>query len=203
MNVTAPLNRLKTNAVRIGIYLPVGAVARLQAELTGLNRARVERLINDLIDRGAKRLRTPETAVHPISDSSPPGNKKMAPSSVSSRAFESARVTIPDDPSRLPIKSYDSLGVEEIRARLDGLTQTDLARLYGYERAHQDRTIVVEAIEARILDLPIQAYDSLKAPEIMRRLDGLDADDLELLQKYESATKRRSTVISRIESLLQ
>jgi hypothetical protein len=83
------------------------------------------------------------------------------------------------------------------------LTQTDLARLYGYERAHQDRTIVVEAIEARILDLPIPAYDSLKAPEIMRRLDGLDADDLELLQKYESATKRRSTVISRIESLLQ
>jgi hypothetical protein len=202
VNVTAPLNRLKTNAVRIGIYLPVGAVARLQAELTGLDRARVERLINDLIDRGAKRLRTSEATVRPISDSSP-GNKKKAPSSVSSRAFESARVTIPDDPSRLPIKSYDSLGVEEIRPRLDGLTQTDLARLYGYERAHQDRTIVVESIEARILDLPIAAYDSLKAPEIMRRLDGLDADDLELLQKYESATKRRSTVISRIESLLQ
>jgi hypothetical protein len=203
VNVTAPLNRLRTNAVRIGIYLPVGAVARLQAEITGLNRGRVERLINDLIDRGAQRLRTPEAAVRPISDSSPPGNKKKAPSSVSSRAFESARVTIPDDPSRLPIKSYDSLGVEEIRARLDGLTQTDLARLYGYERAHQDRTIVVEAIEARILDLPIPAYDSLKAPEIIRRLDGLDADDLELLQRYESATKRRSTVISRIESLLQ
>jgi hypothetical protein len=203
VNVPAPLNRLKTNAVRIGVYLPVGAVARLQAEITGLNRARVERLIDDLIDRGAKRLGTSQAAVRPISDLSPPVNKKKVPSSGSSGAFESARVTIPDDPSRLPIKSYDSLVIDELRARLDGLTQTDLARLYGYERAHRDRPDVVDAIKARILDLPIPAYDLLKASEIARRLDGLDADELELLLKYESATKRRSTVTSRIESLLR
>jgi hypothetical protein len=204
VKVTAPLSRLKTNAVRIGIYLPVGVMARLQAELTGLNRARVEGLINDLIDRGARQLGASEDADRPpTSDSSPTGNKRTGPSTVSNRAFDSARVTIPDDPSRLPIKSYDSLGVDEIGDRLDGLTQTDLARLYGYERAHQDRNTVVDAIEARILDLPIPAYDALKASEILQRLDGLDAEELELLQTYESATKRRSTVISKIESLLQ
>jgi hypothetical protein len=204
VNVSVPWNRLKTSAVRIGIYLPVGAMARLQAELTGLNRARVERLIDDLIDRGARRLGTSEAAVTPpTSRASPAGNKRSAPSMVSNRSFDSARVTIPDDPRGLPIKSYDSLGVDEIEDRLDGLTQTDLARLYGYERAHQDRTTVVDAIEARILDLPIPAYDLLKASEILQRLDGLDAEELELLQTYESVTKRRSTVISKIESLLQ
>lgn len=204
MNLTGPWNRLKTSAVRIGIYLPVGAVARLQAELSGLNRARVERLIDDLMDRGSRRLGGSDAAFRPpTSGSSPPGNKRSAPSTVPNRAFDSARVTIPDDPRGLPIKSYDSLGVDEIGDRLDGLTQTDLARLYGYERAHQDRSTVVDAIEARILDLPIPAYDALTASEILQRLDGLDAEELELLQTYESATKRRSTVISKIESLLQ
>lgn len=203
MNVIAPLNRLKTSAVRLGVYLPVGAVARLQAELSGLNRARVERLVDDLIDRGARRLGTSEGATRrPVLDS-PTDDKGSAWNTAPNRAFDSARVTIPDDPRRLPIKSYDSLGVDEIGDRLDGLTQTDLARLYGYERAHQDRTTVVDAIEARILDLPIPAYDSLKASEVLRRLDGLDAEELELLQTYESATKRRTTVISKIESLLQ
>ena len=76
MKVTAPLSRLKTSAVRIGIYLPVGVMARLQAELTGLNRERVERLIDDLIDRGARRLGASEDADRPpTSDSSPTGNK--------------------------------------------------------------------------------------------------------------------------------
>jgi hypothetical protein len=202
VNVIAPMNRLKTSALRIGVYLPVGAMARLQAELRRLDRARFERLVGDLIDRGARRLGSSEDAA-PRATSSAVDNKGKAPSTVPNRAFDSARVTIPDDPRRLPIKSYASLGVEGIRDRLDGLTQTDLARLYGYERAHQDRSAVVDAIEARILDLPIPAYDSLKASEILRRLDGLDAEELELLQTYESATKRRSTVISKIESLLQ
>jgi hypothetical protein len=202
VNVVAPLNRLKTSAVRIGVYLPLGAVARLQAELTQLNRARVGRLVDDLIDRGAQRLGSSEGPPRRPALSAN-DNKVRASSTGSNQAFESARVTIPDDPRRLPIQSYDSLGVEEIGNRLDGLTQTDLARLYGYERAHQDRTAMVDAIEARILDLPIPAYDALKASEILRRLDGLDAEELELLQTYESATKRRSTVISKIESLLQ
>ena len=228
MKVTAPLNRLTTRAVRLGVYLPVGALLRLRAELAGLDRARVERLLDDLIDRGAERLGTPEALDRRdgrrtdltdgealgLTDSealdrrdgdhpSPSRRKRRVTPRSSSSALESARVTIPEDPNDLPISSYDSLESSDVEDRLEALTQTDLAQVYGYERAHRDRPTVVNAIEARIVDLPIPAYDSLKVAEIVRRLDALDAEELEVLRAYEGRTKNRSTVVSQIESLLK
>jgi hypothetical protein len=255
MKVTAPFNRLTTRAMRLGVYLPVGALLRLRAELAGLDRARVERLLDDLIGRGAERLGTPEAldrrdgqrtdlpdgaALHltdgeasdrrdgrrtdlpnlpegealDLTDGGtldrrdgehpPPSRRKrrVTPRS-SSSALESARVMIPEDPNDLPISSYDSLEASDVEDRLEALTQTDLAQVYGYERAHRDRATVVNAIEARIVALPIPAYDSLKVTEILRRLDALDADELEVLRTYEGRTKNRSTVVSKIESLLK
>jgi hypothetical protein len=252
MKVTAPLNRLTTRAMRLGVYLPVGVLLRLRAELAGLDRARVERLLDDLIGRGAERLGTPEAldrrdgrrtdltdgdaldltddeASHrrdgqrtdltdgdalDLTDSeasdrrdgdhpSPTRWKKRVTPRSSSSALESARVTIPEDPNDLPISSYDSLESSDVEDRLEALTQTDLAQVYGYERAHRDRPTVINAIEARIVDLPIPAYDSLKVAEILRRLGALDAEELEVLGAYEGRTKNRSTVVSQIESLLK
>ena len=208
----------------------------MRAELAGLDRARVERLLDDLIGRGAERLGTPEALDRRdgrrtdltdgvaldftdgealgLTDSeasdrrdgdhpSPTRRKRRVTPRSSSSALESARVTIPEDPNDLPISSYDSLESSDVEDRLEALTQTDLAQVYGYERAHRDRPTVVNAIEARIVDLPIPAYDSLKVAEIVRRLDALDAEELEVLRAYEGRTKNRSTVVSQIESLLK
>ena len=244
MNVTAPLNRLTTRAMRLGVYLPVGVLLRLRAELAGLDRARVERLLDDLIGRGAARLGTPEALdrrdgeAMDLTDGealdltegealdltdgegldlthgealdrrdgehlSPSRRKSQITPRSTLSAFESTRVTIPDDPNDLPVSSYDSLEAEDVEDRLEALTLTDLAQVYGYERAHRDRPTVVNAIEARIVDLPIPAYDSLEVAEILRRLDALDADELEVLRAYEGRTKNRPTVVSKIESLLK
>jgi hypothetical protein len=204
MNLTEPLHRLGAGAVRVGIYLPIGLLSRLRSELATVDRARVERLVNELIDRGEQQLGRRETEVRTESNySSDSVGVRSASRPSSSSAFESARVTIPHDPGDLPIVGYDSLASEEIVERLNRLTQMDLARVYGYERAHQDRESVVTAIEARIVDLPIPAYDSLTASQIRRRLDDLDAEQLERLRQYETATKNRSTVISKVDQLLE
>lgn len=50
----------------------------------------------------------------------------------------------------LPIARYDSLTVEEISTRLPKLSPVDLTKVEVYERAHKDRTTVVDAVERQL-----------------------------------------------------
>ncbi|MGI8809392.1 MAG: hypothetical protein ACR2KK_16440 [Acidimicrobiales bacterium] len=49
--------------------------------------------------------------------------------------------------------------------------------------------------------LAIPAYDTLSASQVVPRLEGLSADELEAIRLYEEATRARKTVISRIDQL--
>ena len=49
--------------------------------------------------------------------------------------------------------------------------------------------------------LGIPGYDALSAPQVVQRLEGLSADELEAVRAYESATRRRKTVLTRIAQL--
>ncbi len=102
----------------------------------------------------------------------------------------------------LPIPNYGSLTAAEITGKLAGLTQTDLAKVYKYEQSHDNRRTVLDAIEGKLIELPIPTYDALTAEEIIARLDNLSKDDLKTIHRYESATKSRSTVMEKIDSLL-
>lgn len=51
-------------------------------------------------------------------------------------------------------------------------------------------------------DLPIQDYDSLAASQVVPRLATLDHDDLLAIQRYESATRGRQTILNRVAQLL-
>lgn len=51
-------------------------------------------------------------------------------------------------------------------------------------------------------DLPIQDYDSLAASQVVPRLATLDRDDLLAIQRYESATRGRQTILNRVAQLL-
>lgn len=51
-------------------------------------------------------------------------------------------------------------------------------------------------------DLPIQDYDSLAASQVVPRLATLAPDDLRVVQAYESATRRRQTILHRVAQLL-
>jgi ferritin-like metal-binding protein YciE len=50
----------------------------------------------------------------------------------------------------LPIARYDSLNADEITARLPRLSQVDLAKVKAYERAHKNRTTVLETTDREL-----------------------------------------------------
>ncbi len=50
-------------------------------------------------------------------------------------------------------------------------------------------------------DLPIPAYDTLAASQVVERLASLTPDELEAVRKHEAATRRRRTVLHRIAQL--
>ena len=49
--------------------------------------------------------------------------------------------------------------------------------------------------------LAIPAYDTLSASQVVPRLEGLSAEELESIRRYEEATRARKTVLSRIDQL--
>jgi hypothetical protein len=49
--------------------------------------------------------------------------------------------------------------------------------------------------------LAIPDYESLSASQVVPRLDGLDADELEAVRTYEAGTRRRKTILNKIAQL--
>jgi hypothetical protein len=50
-------------------------------------------------------------------------------------------------------------------------------------------------------DLAIPGYDSLSASQVVQRLAGLSGEELEAVARYESATRHRKTILTRISQL--
>jgi hypothetical protein len=51
-------------------------------------------------------------------------------------------------------------------------------------------------------ELAIPSYDSLSAPQVLQRLDGLSPDEVAAVRAYEAATRRRRTIITRADQIL-
>jgi hypothetical protein len=49
--------------------------------------------------------------------------------------------------------------------------------------------------------LAIPGYDTLSAPQVVQRLAGLSPDELEAVRAYETATRGRKTILSRVAQL--
>ena len=49
--------------------------------------------------------------------------------------------------------------------------------------------------------LAIPGYDALSASQVVQRLDGLSADELEAVRAYEAANRGRKTILSRVAQL--
>ena len=212
------IDDVRSRAVELGVYLPLGAYSRVRDELADvtISRTRIRGLFEDLIDRGQDRLQpiervvrrrgadAQETAKKAAGDAQKAVRKtsKRATAATASVAPKLPRVAAPKNASELPIQGYDSLTAADIVSRLQGLTQTDLARVYKYEQANEGRSTILEAIDSRLVDLPIATYDALTVDEITGRLDGLSKSDLRTLRRYEADTKERSTLLEKYDSLL-
>jgi hypothetical protein len=117
------------------------------------------------------------------------------------QATMSAGVAVPKK-SQLPISGYDDKTVDEIVSKLDGLTNAELAKIYKYESANDNRTTVLHACESKMIDLPIPTYDALTVTQLRSRLSGMSKKDLETIRSYEASTKRRKTVLGSIDAKL-
>lgn len=63
-------------------------------------------------------------------------------------------------------------------------------------------TTPAEPIEGPVAaSLAIPGYDSLSAPQVVQRLDGLSDAELESVRAYETATRGRKTILSRIAQI--
>ena len=208
--------KITDRALELGLYLPLGAYARAREGLSDLGPDRLKGLFDQLVDRGQDRAHGIQTLVRrratkaeaiasKTSAAVEGGARRTAKKASAAAAPVTAklpRVAVPKSASELPIASYNSLTASEIQTELRGLTQTQLAKVYKFEKANEGRATILEAIDSRLTPLPIATYDSLTVEEIAGRLEGLSESDLKTLRRYEADTKNRSTVLDKIGTLI-
>ncbi|HEX4902079.1 MAG TPA: hypothetical protein VFV42_04665 [Acidimicrobiales bacterium] len=71
------------------------------------------------------------------------------------------------------------------------------------EEAAAQRTAAADAATPSAEVLPIADYDSLSASQVVSRLGGLSAGQLDAIRAYESATRGRKTILNRVQQLSQ
>src|SRR5688500_2772832 len=208
--------KITDRALELGLYLPLGAYSRAREGLSDLTSARVRRLVDELVDRGEERtqgltkvVRRRASKVENAAEKTTVKVQRQAKKTVKKASAATApatpklpRVAAPKTASELPIASYNSLTASEILTELKGLTQTQLAKVYKFEKANEGRATILEAIDSRLTPLPIATYDALTVEEINGRLENLNESQLKTLRRYEAETKNRATILDKIETLL-
>jgi hypothetical protein len=206
----------RDRAMEVGVYLPLGAIAKVRDEIADIDRPKIRRTYNKLVKTGQarvepleKRLRRETNKVSRrakeagrTAQSQTRRTARKATAATNTVAPKLPRVAAPKTASELPIQGYNSLTASEVIAETRGLTQTELAKVYKFEKANQDRSSILDALEGRFTDLPIPTYDALTVDEINDRLDKLSDSDLKTIRRYEQDTKARQTVLDRIETRL-
>ncbi|AKJ09800.1 hypothetical protein ABB07_07140 [Streptomyces incarnatus] len=96
----------------------------------------------------------------------------------------------------LPIAGYGRLGITEIQQRLSGLSRTDLTVVQGYERVHQNRRAVLDAIDRLRGAEPWAGYDAMDPDEIIDRLGGAPAGVARQVMEYELTHQQRRRIMA-------
>lgn len=208
--------KITDRALELGLYLPLGAYSRAVEGLSDLTATRVRKMVGEFVDRGEERtqavtkvVRRRANKVEDVAETAAAKTQKQVRKTVKKASAATApatakmpRVAAPKTASELPIASYNSLTASEILTELKGLTQTQLAKVYKFEKANEGRATILEAIDSRLTPLPIATYDALTVEEINGRLDKLSESDLKTIRRYEADTKNRATVLDKIDTLL-
>lgn len=208
--------KITDRAVELGLYLPLGAYSRAVEGLSDLTPIRVRKLVDELVERGEERtqavtkvVRRRANKAEDVAEKTTAKVQRQAKKTVKKASAATApvtpkmpRVAAPKTASELPIASYNSLTASEILSELKGLTQTQLAKVYKFEKANEGRATILESIDSRLTPLPIATYDALTVEEINGRLANLNESELKTLRRYEADTKNRATILDKIDALL-
>jgi hypothetical protein len=107
----------------------------------------------------------------------------------------SPAVTSAPDEHRLPISGYDRLGDKQIGARLSQLSQVELAALETYERAHENRPVVLDKLRYMRGSEPLPGYDALTTEQIAEALAEADTETVKAVRDYERKFGHRQSVL--------
>jgi ferritin-like metal-binding protein YciE len=99
----------------------------------------------------------------------------------------------------LAIARYDKLNADEIAAKLPGLSQIDLAKVDAYERKNDNRSTVLDRIDALRGDEPWPGYDELTAAAVTKALAAGDDAQAGRVRLYERSHKARAGVLKAAE----
>jgi hypothetical protein len=97
-----------------------------------------------------------------------------------------------------PIAGYDRLRADRVTEDLHRHSQTELAGIETYERAHQDRTEVLDKLRYLRGNEPLPEYDALDVKEISTALESADLETLRLVREYEMKFHRREEVLDEL-----
>ena len=108
----------------------------------------------------------------------------------------------PPDAADAPFAGYDKLDDREVGARLDGLSQVELAAVDSYERAHRDRPEVLDKLRYMRTNEPLPGYDALSPEQIADALAGADAETVRAVRDYERKFGARVHVMDAVGRVL-
>jgi ferritin-like metal-binding protein YciE len=101
-----------------------------------------------------------------------------------------------------PIADYDSLTASRVVTRLTDLSQNELRRVIVYERAHRDRSTVLDRARSLQESEPFPGYDELAGRDVTGRLRDADEETVTAAREYEGRHKRRVEVLEAVQRQL-
>jgi hypothetical protein len=96
----------------------------------------------------------------------------------------------------LPLPGFSELDVTEIEQRLRGLSQSELTVIEGFERAHADRSAVLDVIEGLRETEPWPGFDAMDPERIKMHLRDVPVRVARQALEYERRHRKRQTVIN-------
>lgn len=172
------------------LYAPLGALAAVCEELPDLaekgrsmldERLRTARVVGQFAV--AQGRREAERRINLSRNGAVPAGAPAGPIAV-----DAERLTgeVPQEAAPKP-REPDSQGAGAARKAASG----DARKSAGREQA--------PAVDVHLLAIP--GYDSLSAPQVVQRLAGLSAEELEAVRRYEASHRGRQTILARVAQL--
>jgi hypothetical protein len=199
MGALGNVREIRSKALELGVYMPLGAALKTRDIL--FNRDKLVEKYHGFVDRGREGLGFVAGRTGSGIERIKVEGRKAGHHAAGTARIAGARAGRVPSAADLPIQGYADFTASEILDALSPLTQDELVVILRYEQANQNRSTIVEAIEPRLVELPISRYDRKTADEINKELGYLTKEDLRTIRDYENRTQGRKTILDRIESL--
>jgi hypothetical protein len=187
----------------VAVYAPLGLLLRARDEVPQLaahgrreaeSRTKVARMVGQMaVAQGRRRVngmlgRASDRAVSPVPPAEPPAPPPPPGRAVPIRDLDAEEGMSPPMSSPAAVPDVVDHAVPDVAPATDVLPTGPGPDDAG--RAAPDADA-----------LPIPGYDSLSASQVVQRLPGLSAEELEAVRAYEQAGRGRKTVLLRVAQL--